>query len=190
MFRGIIIRTYPYGEADLVLRIISAEAGKLSIIAKHARSSKRRFSGGIDIFDCGEFETKTGRGSMPALDHFIPKDSFKEIRENLDKLNVASLVCECFDLLTHEGSDDTSEVFEMFFLTLEGISKALDSRECLRAGFLGIASLLKYSGYLSTPNLPPPSANALYKLLDQVEAVAEKRLLSRQGLSMTIDMLK
>ena len=189
MFRGIVIRSYAYGEADLVLRVISAETGKLSVIAKHARSSKRRFSGGLDLFDAGIFHTKAGRGSMPFLENFQAQGNYQSIRADLDKFNIASLVCECFDFLTHEGSEENSEVYDMLALTLEGVANSQDSKETLRAGFLGIATLLKHSGYLPTQDLPPPSANAMFRLLDQIEIVAERKILSREGLNLTIESL-
>ena len=42
---GVVIRSHPSGESDLVLKILTPELGKIALFVKHARSSKKRYAG-------------------------------------------------------------------------------------------------------------------------------------------------
>lgn len=47
---ALLLRKTDFGEADLVLNVLTDTFGRIAIMASGARSSKRRFSGGIEPF--------------------------------------------------------------------------------------------------------------------------------------------
>lgn len=47
---GLILRKIEYAESDLVVQVLTDTLGQISVMARSARASKRRFSGGIEAF--------------------------------------------------------------------------------------------------------------------------------------------
>jgi len=45
---ALLLRKVDYGEADLVLQMLTNSLGRVSVIARSARASKRRFAGGLE----------------------------------------------------------------------------------------------------------------------------------------------
>lgn len=176
---GIIIRAHPSGEADLILKILTPALGKISAIAKHARKSKSRFSGGFEIFDHLSFTLKPGRGSLYSIKSAERLPSLMALRENLEKLAAASLLAEAFDFLIREDSPDTSENYELLDLGLRAIADSVGVKEILRALFLTLSEFLKIAGFHSTEAGERPSSKSLRHLMAVVEQSAEKPLRSR-----------
>ena len=70
---ALVLRSVDYSEADRILHLLVPEVGRLTAIAKHARRSKRRFGGTLDLFNRLEVEIALGRGSaMSRLDRAPP----------------------------------------------------------------------------------------------------------------------
>ena len=132
---GIIIRMTPYSDRDLVLKVLSPERGKLALFARGARTNRKRFAASFDLFDTGSFSVKQGRSTMLLVDSFMPTPSFKTLRTDLEKLTMASLLCECFDLLNPEDGGKSEDVYNILALGLRAIDQASSVREALRAAF-------------------------------------------------------
>jgi DNA repair protein RecO (recombination protein O) len=47
---AVVLRRVPWGDADLVLHLLTRDFGRVSAFARSARGSKRRFRGGLDGF--------------------------------------------------------------------------------------------------------------------------------------------
>jgi DNA repair protein RecO (recombination protein O) len=187
---GIIIRAYPSGESDLVLRLICKHEGKLSLIAKHARSSKRRYGSRLDLFDRGLFEVKKGRGSLPFVEKFSPTPAFKNLREDLARVTIASVLCESFDVLLLEDAGDGDEIFSLLSSGLEALDQTHTLKESLRVCHTVLCRLLELAGFLDHAQEPEPSANNLLRLLSHLEKCAEKELLSKAPLVEVIESLR
>lgn len=184
-FEGIIIKTHASRESDLVLRVLSPELGKVAIYAKYARSSKRRFTGGLEIFDRGSFKTTLGRSSLLNLDSFSPVPPFKALREDLIKLTLASVISESFDMVVKEDQDQpeaSRELYETIILGLSALDEAKEARDACRASYLTLVGLLCKTGFIDTTTLGNASLKNFSKLLDQIEYFTERALLSRTAL--------
>ena len=48
---AIVLRAVDFGESDLIAHLLVPEIGRLTVIAKHARKSRKRFPGSLDIFN-------------------------------------------------------------------------------------------------------------------------------------------
>ena len=48
---AIVLRAVEYGESDVIAHLLMPEQGRLTVIAKHARKSRRRFPGSLDLFN-------------------------------------------------------------------------------------------------------------------------------------------
>ncbi len=189
-YEGIVIRLYPSAEADLVLRVITREVGKISLLARSARKSKKRFRNPLDLLDHGSFEVRPGKGSLLLVESFTPAPSLRQLREDLNKITAASVLCDCCDLLIHEAAEDTGEIFSTMTLALEAIDRSTSVRETLKALYFAVAHILNVSGYGTAQSEGAPSVNKLRKLLSFVEECAERKLESKSALSLVTDALK
>jgi DNA repair protein RecO len=167
--------------------VITAQGTKCSILARGAKGSNKRFTGRLDAFDHGSFDSAAGRGSIEVLRSFSPLHSYRKLRQSLSKLSCASLLCECHDLLILEHSEAHPEIFSSLTLALQAIDDAESVPEELRSCYLGLASLLHTTGFGHTTL--PPSAKHLSSLIDQVERAAERQLASRTAIEELIGSL-
>lgn len=182
---------HPSGEADLVLRVIRAEGDKVSLLAKNARRSKKRFGSSFDLFDRGRFEASQGRGSLLLVQSFIPGAAWRTVRTDLDRYIAATVLCEAADHLVPEGVEPEGPASHQTVQdTLQAIEDAGGTKEALRALYLGVANLLSIAGFLDQTLAQTPSANYLRQLLDNVESVTERKLRSRLSLEQTLHALK
>ncbi len=190
LVNGIILRTYASGESDLVLRLLTAEEGKVSAIAKQSRKSKKRVAS-LDIFDHGTFELVSGRGSLLVVRNYTPLPAFRQLREDLWRISTASVICESADLLIIEGGGAEDHSFEDVKTILTALNTSSSIEETLRICFLGLSNLLIRAGFHDPEQQGLASAKQLVILLNKIEKTSGRALLSRtQLLSLLLDFTK
>lgn len=182
---AIIVKVYPYSESSVIARAISPSLGKIGLIARHARNSKKRFPSSIDVFDRGIFELSTAQRGLSPITSFSPSRTLRTLRSDLDKLALAELICESFDALVQEeggheesGSEkahglsygNAESIYELLRLGLESIDEAPDTTHAMRGTFLCLRSLLQLSGFVDAEQLGEPSAKHFLKLLSLLES--------------------
>ncbi|MDH3827134.1 MAG: recombination protein O N-terminal domain-containing protein, partial [Desulfobacterales bacterium] len=57
---AILLRRLDYGDFDLILTFLSLHRGKISLIAKSAKKSKKRFAGILELFSLMETVASLG----------------------------------------------------------------------------------------------------------------------------------
>lgn len=189
-FEAIILAAYPYHEADLVLRALSIDRGKMSLLARRARSRKSGLH--IDVFDHARLLVKPGKGGLTVLNSHIPLQSFGPLRDSLDRLNCASIVCECFDFIIQESSSCShdTELFELLKLCLSALSESNSLKQMLRSVYITLLRLLELSGYLDTSNQLEPGSKALALLIAEIEHIGGRKLRSQPALQMSIQSMR
>jgi DNA repair protein RecO (recombination protein O) len=66
---GVLLRTTPYGEADLIVSLLTQEHGKISALARGARRSRKRFGGSLGpLLVCRFALRPRGRGELFTLE--------------------------------------------------------------------------------------------------------------------------
>ena len=179
---AIVLRVTPFRESDLIGHLLTPSMGKISVIARHARGSRKRFPSSLDLFDRGSARLTVENSGALGVKEFSPSHSLVRIRHDLDKLTLASLLCEAFDLVVPEhGGHATPHLFEILDLSLNAVDEAADVRGCLRATFIALASLTQDSGIADVSTVTPGS-RALAGLLDTIERFCERRLMTRSAL--------
>ncbi len=186
---GIILRAYPSGDSDLVLRVLTEERGKISVFARAARRSKKRFNAIPEPLDLGRFELSPARGDLYGLKSYFPQTSFPDLRNSLNKLSLASFVCESCDALLVED-DSHKSFYEALKEHLRLIDQSPNLRETFRHAYACVEDLLGYTGYLSLEEREVPSWNQLVKKIKLIEEISEKQLLSKTILPDILKELK
>lgn len=123
---GIILRTNPVRDADLMVVLLGETTGKVSAVARSARRSKRRFMGGLDLFDCGAFRISVPprMSQVYALEELSQRMPLGGLRKSLSAFGVAAYCLELADELTVEGDPEGGALLRPLVRSLSAMSAA------------------------------------------------------------------
>ncbi len=136
--QGIVLRGYPFGEADRVVVLLSPNHGKLRTVAKGVRKTTSRFGGRLEPFTHVDLVLYEGK-NLDTITQVSIIEGFPRLRADLDRVVVAGSMVEAVDAVAQE--DQSS--LRLFLLLQRGL-RALD------AGIVGThlitSFLLKLAG--------------------------------------------
>ena len=118
---AVVLRTIPYGEADLVVHLLCRRLGKTGAFARGARKSVKRFGGGLEPFALLEVELQERRGGeLLDLRGATTLEPNLALRTDLNRLAHAGYATElCRELLRdHEPHDALLDLLLGFFAVL------------------------------------------------------------------------
>ncbi len=119
--QGIVLRSFPFGEADRVVVILSPNNGKLRTVAKGIRKTKSRFGGRLEPFTHVDLVLYEGR-NLDTITQVSVIEAFPNLRSDLDRVLVAGTMVEVVDAVAAE--DDPSA--RLFLLLQRGL-RALEA---------------------------------------------------------------
>lgn len=134
---AIVLRTLDYGESDRIVRLLARERGRLTVIAKHARKSNRRFPGSLDCFNTLRVEIRIRpRNPLGFLERGVLISPFLGLRKSLSRFALASYLVEILDRMAPENGapEDTERLFAFAEGALHAIA-GLDPDPRLRVLF-------------------------------------------------------
>ena len=99
---AIVIGGLNYGESDRIVHLLSPAKGRMSVMAKRARSSKRRFSASFDMGNRVSLEIRQGRGRLPTVDQAMLQSGREGVRQNLDGISLLAYAVEVCGSLARE----------------------------------------------------------------------------------------
>lgn len=119
--QGIILRGFPFGEADRVVVALSPNHGKLRMVAKGIRKTKSRFGGRLEPFTHVDLVLYEGR-NLDTITQAEVIDAFPHLRRDLDRVMAAGVMVEAVDAIAQEQESS----LRSFLLLLRGL-RALDA---------------------------------------------------------------
>lgn len=155
MNEAIVLRKIDFEETSLILNVLTRDGYESLMVkgAKRKNSEKLAISETISLI---EFE-KSRSKKFPSLTEGIVKDSFFEIKNDLIKLSIASVVCDY--VLMIEGTElDTKKLYDLTLMTLDEIKLSNDSEESLfrfemiLSGMLGVGMNKEHIMEAYSPN--------------------------------------
>jgi len=88
---AILLRRLDYGDFDVIITFFTLEKGKVSVIAKSAKKSSKRFGGVLELFSELQVLAGSSRGKgLPVLQEAVLKQPFSSIRADYKKTAYAS----------------------------------------------------------------------------------------------------
>ena len=139
---AIVLRSYKYGESDLILTLLGRSTGKISVIAKGARKTKSRMRGTLQLFSIGDYLLYRGK-SLYTVTQCETREPFVILREDLSKFAYASYCTEIVrELLPEE--ERNLQAYRLLSSTLNFIAV---SQEEFAARLFDIR-MLKIAGFL------------------------------------------
>ena len=158
---GIILRTRPLTETSLIVQWLTADAGRISTVAKGARRNKSPFIGKLDLYYEADFSfQRARRSSLHALREVSLTATRPFLRTELAALEMAARAGRWIEKTTEEETP-LPEIFELFRRFLDELAKGVNQNllvvfEVRLLEGLGLAPELR--------SLKPGSAKALQQL--------------------------
>jgi len=119
--QGIVLRSYPFGEADRVVVLLSPNNGKIRTVAKGVRKTKSRFGGRLEPFTHVDLVLYEGR-NLDTITQVAVLEPFPRLRSSLDAVIAAGTMVEVADAVAQEEESS----IRLFLLLQRGL-KALES---------------------------------------------------------------
>ncbi len=124
---AIVLRTWPFHEADLLVSLLTRDQGKLTGVARHAMRSRRRFGGALEpATQVRAHYTQQPRQELARLDHF--EILWSPLSAPLDYLRVAGmqLVVEVLEEAMPELAADDN-IYRLALTTLKAMQPQANS---------------------------------------------------------------
>ncbi len=118
--KGIIIKRINLGEADKILTILTADRGKIRVVARGVRRANAKLSGFLELFRHNEYLLAEGR-NLDVITGATTIDSFRQISLNLRKIGLAYYVAEIIDKLIEE-TQESDRIFELVHAVFKEIN--------------------------------------------------------------------
>ena len=118
--QGIVLRGYPFGEADRIVVLISPNHGLVRAVAKGVRRTKSRFGGRLEPLTHVDLVLYQGR-SLATITQVSVIEPFPRLRRDLDAVLVAGSMAEAIGKVIVEG-----EPSHRLFLLLQRGLQALE----------------------------------------------------------------
>ncbi|MGB7859681.1 MAG: DNA repair protein RecO [Acidimicrobiia bacterium] len=118
--QGIVLRSYPFGEADRVVVLLSPNSGKIRTVAKGVRKTKSRFGGRLEPFTHVDLILYEGR-NLDTITQVAVLEPFPKLRSDLDAVIAAATMVEAADAVAQEEESS----IRLFLLLQRGL-KALE----------------------------------------------------------------
>ena len=134
---AILLRKIEYGDHDFIISFLSESKGKISVIAKNAKKSIKRFSGALDLFSVNHIQCtfpKKKKDGMTILSHADLENGFANIRYDVFKTAYASYWVEVMHFWLEENKQQ-SALYNLLFFSLDALNKESLSREVISLFF-------------------------------------------------------
>ena len=134
---AILLRRIEYGDYDYIITFLSETSGKISVIAKNAKKSVRRFQGSLDLFSAMNIQVsfpKKKKDALPVLVNVDLVDPFEIIRTDVEKVGYASYWAEIINFYLEEQKPQ-SKLYELFLFSLDMLNSGLISKKVINLLF-------------------------------------------------------
>ena len=102
--KGVVLRAVDTKESDKILTVLTAELGKVPVVAKGARSRKSRIAAAAQLISYSEMVLSESHG-WQILSEASTLSLFPSIGEDILLLSLASYLAELTDAVTYEGTE-------------------------------------------------------------------------------------
>ncbi len=120
--RAIVLSRENFGEADQYVQFLTQNWGVITVLARSARKSKRRYVGGLDIFCHDDIFLRGDPRERPYLNELSVLNSFPNLRNDLEKMLAAGRAVQWIRRLADMATPMPS-VYSLLGQTLAVIEK-------------------------------------------------------------------
>lgn len=139
---AIVLAAIDYGESDRIVTLLGRECGKVRVIARHGKASRKRFSGALEVFARLQVRLvlKEGLSSLCGADIIT---IFPWIRRDLARIAHAGYACEVIDRLLPDALANP-RLYRLFLSYLEHLDSSPAASDDLRFFQVNLLNILGY----------------------------------------------
>ena len=137
--QGVVLRTIKLGEADRIVTFVTQAHGKVRAVAKGVRKTKSRFGSRLEPLTHVSLQLYEGRGDLDTVTQAETIDTFRAVREDLDRMTRATALLEAIDQVAQER-EPSPRLYQMLVGALRSLS-ARNSPVLVPAFFWKLLSL-------------------------------------------------
>lgn len=140
--RGIILRRRDLGEADRIVTILTAELGKLRVVAKGSRRTSSKLAGHLEPFCASRLLIARTRG-LDIISQAESIETFQSLRLKESSIATAGYLAELVDALVPED-ERHEEAYELLFAAFRLIDEGKDPQLVSYIAEVGFLRVLGY----------------------------------------------
>lgn len=137
--RGVVLRTIRLGEADRIVTLMCEQHGKVRAVAKGVRRTTSKFGSRLEPLSHVALLGWQGRGDLDTINQVEVIDTFRPVREDLDRMAAAMSMLEVADQIGQERHGNP-RLYEMLVGAIAALA-ARDSPMVAPAFFLKVLVL-------------------------------------------------
>lgn len=133
VIKGIVLRSVDTKEADKILTVLTAGMGKITVVAKGARSRRSKVSAATQILAYSELVLSESRG-WQYLTEGSTLELFDGVRQDVELLSLASYFAELTEAVSYEEAE-AGEILSLLLNALYALGTLKRPPELVRAAF-------------------------------------------------------
>jgi DNA repair protein RecO (recombination protein O) len=141
---GVVLKTTPLRESDLVVVLYTATHGRVAAVARGARRSQRRFAGALQLLVLGRYDVRRSRGELWSLESADVEREWTSIASDVFAVAHASYVAELVAAILPAESPEP-EALDVIVGLWDSLAEAGASPAALRHAEL---ALLELAGHM------------------------------------------
>lgn len=130
---GVVVRVRDSGNHDRYLSLLTAQKGRISLLAKGSRSLKGAQMGVSQLYTYGNFEYYR-RGDFNILKGGSVHQQFYGLSMDIDRMNLAAYLCDVICEVTDEG-EEAGEILRLLLNALYAVSHEKYPQEIVKGAF-------------------------------------------------------
>ena len=119
--QGVVLRTIKLGEADRIVTFVTQAHGKVRAVAKGVRKTKSRFGSRLEPLTHVSLQLYEGRGDLDTVTQAETIDTFRAVREDLDRITRATALLEAIDQVAQER-EPSPRLYQMLVGALRSLA--------------------------------------------------------------------
>jgi DNA repair protein RecO len=152
--KGIVLSRINYGEADRIIKFLTPDHGKISVMAKGVRKAKSKLAGGIELFSVSDLSFIIGKSEIYTLISSRLDKHYGNIVKDIERTSTGY---ELIMLINHATAEHPEEsYFTLLHLAFEALDDPKLDPSVTALWFY--MQLLKLAGH--SPNLRTDSEGA------------------------------
>ena len=140
--KGLVLRQTQTKEADKILTVLTAEHGKLAVVARGARRKNSKIAAASELLAFSELVLYEQRGWL-MLSEGSTIELWRNVRQDVELLSLASYFAELTEAVT--GEEPAGELLSLLLNALYALDTRFKPPELVKAAFE--LKLLSLSGY-------------------------------------------
>jgi DNA repair protein RecO (recombination protein O) len=116
---GIVLSRTNFGEADRIIKLLTPESGKISLLARGVRKPKSKLAGGIELFSVSSITYIRGRGELGTLVSARLDTHYGDIVKRIERVQLGYDLIKMLDRATEdEPESDYFDLLQQAFVAL------------------------------------------------------------------------